>query len=145
MSKTQRTERNEQIVERFLIESHGNRPEVVDELVTEDVRLHGFPGGDPANRDEYKQFFVNLNAAFPGMTTQVPLVIANDHYVAARWRVVGTHRAPFAGIPATGKNVDFSGMVIYRMEGDRIAETWLQPDSVTLLQQLGAMPEPEAA
>jgi len=29
-------------------------------------------------------------------------------------------------------------MVIYRLKFDRIAETWLQPDNLTLSRQLGA-------
>jgi steroid delta-isomerase-like uncharacterized protein len=133
-------ESNKSVVQRFFAATHSGRPEVVDELVAPEVVLHGFPGGNPRNRDEYRRFFEELNAAFPGMAFDVHAMIAEGDQVAVRFSVRGVHRAPFAGIPARGKAVDFTGMVIYRLREGRICETWLQPDNVTLLRQLGALP-----
>jgi predicted ester cyclase len=35
--------------------------------------------------------------------------------------------------------VSFTGMVLYRMEAARIAETWLHVDELALLNQIGAI------
>jgi predicted ester cyclase len=40
--------------------------------------------------------------------------------------------------------VRFSGVSVYRMAGDRIAESWYVYDLMGLLQQLGVLPAPAA-
>jgi predicted ester cyclase len=136
---------NKAIVRRFLGDAHAGRLHSFDELVAPDVVLHGFPGGDPRDRDEYKTFFAGLNAAFSAMRFDVLALVAEDDCVAARFRVRGEHRATYAGLAATGRAVDFGGMVLYRLSEGRIVETWLQPDNLSLLQQLGAVPNLSAA
>lgn len=131
---------NKDVVRRFLDDTLHNRLEAFEALVAEDVVLHGFSGGNPHDRAEYREFFVVLNAAFPGMRFSTDSLIADDEFVAARFTVQGVHRADLAGIPATGRTVEFTGMVIYRLRENRICETWLQPDNLTMLQQLGALP-----
>jgi steroid delta-isomerase-like uncharacterized protein len=57
--------------------------------------------------------------------------------VLARTTWHGTHRGEFAGIPATGKPVILTALMIHRLEDGRIAETWPQLDLLNGLQQLG--------
>jgi len=40
------------------------------------------------------------------------------------------------GIPPTGKTVNFSGMVMHRIEHGRFAESWNEIDLLTIKQQL---------
>jgi predicted ester cyclase len=49
------------------------------------------------------------------------------------------------GIPPTGKQVDFQGISIHRIEGGKVAEGWVTFDALGMLQQLGAVPEPARA
>ena len=44
------------------------------------------------------------------------------------------------GIAATGKQVTMTGILIYRIVGDKIVEEWLQYDVMGVMQQLGAIP-----
>jgi predicted ester cyclase len=60
--------------------------------------------------------------------------------VAARIQVEGTHMGPGLGVPPTGQSVLFSGMLIARMSGGRIAESWNNLDQLGLLRQVGALP-----
>ncbi len=46
------------------------------------------------------------------------------------------------GIPASGKPVDFSGIIIDRYADGKIAEHWELVDMMTLMQQIGAVPGP---
>jgi hypothetical protein len=48
------------------------------------------------------------------------------------------HRGEFLGIPASGRAIDDTGLFLLRLEGQRIAEFWAQPDQLGLLKQLGA-------
>ena len=56
-----------------------------------------------------------------------------------------THRADFIGIPATGQAVVISSLNLFRFQGDRIAEHWVEYDTYGFLQQLGAAPVPAQA
>lgn len=141
MTATDTIERNKRNIRRFFEDTHANRVDVVDELATPDVVTHGFPGGNPEGRDAYKQFFVGLNKAFPDMRSTIESMVADSEQVAVRFTVTGTHSAPYMGIPPQGRKVNFTGMVLYRLRDGRIAEVWLHPDNVTILQQLGVIPE----
>jgi predicted ester cyclase len=48
------------------------------------------------------------------------------------------------GTPATGKDVEFTGITVSRCENGRIVEEWELTDTIGLLGQVGALPEPAA-
>jgi steroid delta-isomerase-like uncharacterized protein len=145
MTTHERIEENRRNVLRFLEDTHSGRFDVIDELVAPSIRTHGFPGPDPDSRASYRRFFEDLESAFPRMELAVHDTVAGEGRVAVRFSVRAVHSGDYLGIPATGRRVDFNGMVLYRLEGGKIAETWLHPDNLTLLQQLGAAPEAQAA
>lgn len=82
-------------------------------------------------------------AAFPRYELIVDDIIAEGDKVVLRATARGTHEGEFAGIPPTGRDVEFAAIIIYRIEDGLIAETWIQADMVGLLQQLGALPLPD--
>jgi predicted ester cyclase len=47
------------------------------------------------------------------------------------------------GIPPTGKEVEVTGITLYRIQGGKIVESWNVEDKFGLLRQIGAFPEPE--
>ncbi len=47
--------------------------------------------------------------------------------------------------PPSGNQVTITGITIHRIEDDRIAEEWEMPDNLGMMQQIGAIPEPEGA
>ena len=61
----------------------------------------------------------------------------------ARVAFRGTHRGEFQGIPPTGKEVAFSSMKFNRVVDAKVEEHWVELDLFGLMQQLGAIPEPE--
>lgn len=135
--------RNRETVEAFLAGTHSPDIEdvhVIDRTVSTAIVCHGFPGGDPTDRESYKDFFRIFRKSFSGMTFDVDALVADDHFVAARWRVEARHTGDFAGVAADGRRVEFAGLVLYRMEDGLIAETWLQIDELGLLGQIGALP-----
>jgi predicted ester cyclase len=52
------------------------------------------------------------------------------------------HHGPFMGIPATGKSATVSGIDIHLLRNGKLAEHWDVVDILSLLQQLGAFPQP---
>lgn len=61
--------------------------------------------------------------------------------MVGRWRGEGTQEGEFAGIPAKGKRISFTGTTIYRVENGKVAEEIGEEDAWLELRQLGAIPE----
>lgn len=136
-------ETNRRVAEAFLAGTHSHDIEdvrVIDDTVAERVVCHGFPGGDPFDHDSYKGFFRGFRQSFKDMEWKVHALVADETFVAARWQIWATHSGDFAGVEADGRRITFDGMVLYRMENGRIAETWLHINEVMLLSQIGAIP-----
>ena len=60
-------------------------------------------------------------------------------------RVAARTRASSPGIAPTGKDVTVSGLTISRFEGGKVVEEWTTWDTLGMLVQLGAIPEPARA
>jgi len=46
------------------------------------------------------------------------------------------------GIPATGKQISFGGINLFRLENGKVEEDWVYRDTVGMMRQLGALPAP---
>jgi steroid delta-isomerase-like uncharacterized protein len=104
-----------------------------------DCRFYGW-GPEPLDSNGYKGFMSALLAAFPDSRVVIDDVIAEGDKVAVRHRLQGTHQAEFQGIPATGRQVEVNGIVIFRIANGKIAEAWLNADIMGMMQQLGVVP-----
>jgi predicted ester cyclase len=89
-----------------------------------------------------KQEAADFRRGFPDVISTIEDLIAEGDKVVARWRSRATHRGEYMGITPTGKNVEFTGISMYRIEGGKIAESWNSEDQFGLIRQLGAVPEP---
>ncbi len=119
---------------------------VADEMVTSDFVVHtAGKVGEIRGREGIKQYFAALRAAFPDLTFTIEDHIAEGDRVVTRWSASGTHRGDFQGLPATGKQIQLSGIDVDRIENGKIAECWMNMDELGLLQQLGVVPDLAAA
>jgi predicted ester cyclase len=135
-------ERNKAIVRRFK-ESQGTPEEAAVmrevmapqykrlragmENVAANARDQGFPNPGP-----------NLRDAFPDRIDVIEDIIADGDRVGLLFRVSGTQRGNFYGIPATGRKIDIHEIGFFRLVEGRIVETWFMADEAGLLLQLGA-------
>ena len=131
-------EHNKRVSRRILEQgfNEGNLDAVVDGF-TPDAAIHD-PGTDFRGPAELRQGLTALRNAFPDFHFTVEEQLAEGDRVAIRYRGQGTHRGEFLGIPATGHRIDYTGLLLVRVEGERIAEFWAQPDQLGLLKQLGS-------
>ncbi len=121
----------------------GGQIDLVDELTTEDLVDHeqGLPGQPPGR--EGVKFFINaMRGAFPDIRAKAiePTLVHGD-LEAAHVVLTGTHRGELMGVAATNRSVEFETLDIIRVEGGRVAEHWGVTDVMSLMQQLGALPE----
>ena len=90
--------------------------------------------------EELKEHIELFEAAFPSYEIQVEDVIAEGDKVVLRATLRGSHANDFMGVPASGKQVTATGIIIYRIEGGKIVQHWMNFDTLGLMQQLGAVP-----
>ena len=92
--------------------------------------------------DALKQHIAEAEAAFPRyeMIGEDLIVDGDKEVLRFAWR--GTHQGSFMGIPATGKQINVPGIIIYRLAANKnneikIVEHWMQVDAAALMQQIG--------
>jgi steroid delta-isomerase-like uncharacterized protein len=103
------------------------------------------PGLEPT-KEGVLEFFRLYKAAFPDLRFVPEDFIAEGDKVVVRVRASGTHSGDFMGIPATGKQIDVQLIDIIRFEDDGLGhEHWGVADVMTMMQQLGVIPEPTPA
>ena len=79
-----------------------------------------------------------LRRAFPDRVDTGVEIIAEGDMVGYLFKLQGTHRGNFFGIPPTGKTVDVYEVGIFKLIDGRISEAWFMADELALLRQLGA-------
>src|SRR3954453_12684048 len=100
-------------------------------IVDPGVEIHGPRALQPAMR--------GLLTAFPDLQITVEEEIEEGDRLAVRYRGEGAHLGAWRGIPARGARISYTGILIVRFDGARIAEYRSQPDLLGLLQQLGVV------
>ena len=134
---------NKEIVARF-IEEFKNKAnhDIVDELLTTDFVHHLADPRLPPGRDAIKLLGQSIVAGFPDVHATVEELLADGDFVVERTTARATNTGEFNGIPATGKQVAWTEIHIYRLKDGKIAEQWSEIDLLGLLTQLGAVPAP---
>lgn len=137
------TETNKAIVRRYLEQVIGEgRADLVEEFLTESIELHGT--GLAPGLAAIEQWVAMLDAAFPDRQLTIDDVVAEGDRVVVRTTVTGTHQGEMQGIPATGNSVTQPSITIFRLANGKIVEGWFAADNLSMMQQLGVIPAPQA-
>jgi len=111
------------------------------ELLTEDfiANVPGLP--DPLHgREVWRQGARAMLDAFPDLKIDVQDMFGTGDKVTVLVNFHGTHQGAFQQFEATGRRVAYRSVEVYRIEGDRIAEEWVAPDMLSLMQQIAPAP-----
>ena len=57
----------------------------------------------------------------------------------------GTHQGEVMGVTPSGNRVEVPEITIVRVSGGKIEETWTSYDTLGMLPQIGAIPQPSSA
>ncbi len=134
------SEENKAIVRRIIEDFNQGDLDSVVELSAPDFVNHSAPPGLPPTREGWKQLLAMFRAGFPDIHFHIEHLIAEGDLAMVRFTGHGTHHDEIMGIPATGKEVSFSGVVILRFADGRMVERWEQFDVMGMMVQLGAIP-----
>ena len=134
-------EENKAVVRRFFAALDDQDIDAVGDLLASDYRLH-FDGNPEMDRGAGIGFFGAFLAAFPDISHQVQDQLAEGDRIATRILVRGTHQNEMMGIPPTGKEIAISAINMIRIDQGKIAEHWVNSDSLGMMMQLGVVPPP---
>ena len=92
--------------------------------------------------DAVRGYYAASRAAFPDQRNRVLAMHHADAGVIVEFELMGTHRGPLRGIPATGR--DFTcrmiALFLFAEGSDRIVCERVYFDGATILRQLGLVP-----
>jgi steroid delta-isomerase-like uncharacterized protein len=114
----------------------GREDQVEAVLAADFVDHNPIPGQAPGPAG-FRQWLRAARGAFPDLTATVQDVVAESDRLAGRVRYRGTHRGPFLGLAATGREVDFEAFHFVRFRDQQIAEWWGTADLLTVVEQVG--------
>ena len=138
-------EENKALVRRWFAETDRGNTGIVDELCAPDYVDHSPPLPDMGRGSAaVQQANAALRAAFSGTVHTIEDQIAEGDKVVTRLRARATFTGELLGIPPNVKEVEITGISIHRVAGGKLVEHWGNFDSLSFMQQLGAVPSPEA-
>lgn len=134
---------NRQLVRRFVEDVfNGREYDALEEFWASDYVQHGPGHGVEMDRDTAREHMEMIHSAFPDVDCVEEACVCEGDWVASHYTYRGTHEGEFNGIEPTGIEAEIGGMVLNRIEDGRIAESWVYPDFMSLMEQLGAFEAP---
>jgi steroid delta-isomerase-like uncharacterized protein len=139
---TMTTEANKALVRRWIEEGwNAGNLSIVDEIYDPNVVQYEPSSPAPVTSSEaLKQYVGTFLTAFPGIHFTIDDLLAEGDKVLWRFTARGTHTGPLMNIPPTGKSTNVTGMVLFRVANDKIAEVWVNFDTLGMLQAIGVIP-----
>ena len=122
------TEQNRQLIRDYIDLAASDKQALIDKYVA-----------DP----ELKEHIILFEEAMPGYQLHVEDILADGDKVVVRAQTVGTHTGPLFGVPGSGREVRVPLIIIYQIENGKIVDHWMQADTLSLMQQIGAVPVAE--
>ena len=112
-----------------------------DEVLARNFVSYAFDGvrsrtGTKKHSAALRNSFADLHI---GVHENVGVLVEND-LVALRTIVTGTHTGDYAGVAATGKQIQTSVSHFFRVRDDQLSEHWQVMDTYRILARIGAVP-----
>ncbi|GGW37454.1 ester cyclase [Streptomyces xantholiticus] len=107
----------------------------IPDHISHGTRADGFDGV------EHLREWVRIQRdSFPDLHVVVEDWIEEGDKIVQRFTARGTHSgADYYGIPASGRKIEISGIVIDHFVDGKIVESWFSMDGMELAQQLGML------
>lgn len=108
-------------------------------ICTPDFVLH-IAGNPDRDITTAKTFTKDLVAAVPDLHHPIVELVAEGDKVCYRGRYEGTQTGSYLGAAQTNGRLSATGMGMLRIADGKVAEVWIWPDAMTVMQQLGVLP-----
>jgi predicted ester cyclase len=138
-------EHNKNLVRRYFEEAP-KQPSVYDEILAASFQVHALhhatitTEGGEAGPALFKAFARIMQAAWADQQMIVNELIAEGDRVMARWTFRGRHVGDAFGVVATGQEIFYAGINIFRVADGKLAESWDMFDRLWIWQQMAVLP-----
>jgi predicted ester cyclase len=134
---------NEREVRAFLRDvinqHHGDQ---AGQFLTRGMQWHGGTVGTVRGRKDVAGLFAGVVASLPDVHASIKDIFGEGDQVVLRVVVRGTQKGSLLGIPATGRNIRWDGVDIYRLRGGKISAIWAGDDWSAILFYTGTYKAP---
>ena len=133
------TAENKEVVRQFYeLTMNQTKPANLDPIMAEDFIDHGETlFGSPRGREILESGIDYVHGILPDLHVSLEDMIASGDMVGVRGTMRVTHSGPLAGVPATGNELKWNGIALFRVTDGKIAERWFNSDSLNICIQLG--------
>lgn len=114
------------------------------DVTAEDVVAHGARPDEPPGFEGVKKTMLWLASVFADQRWEIHNVIGDGDMVAVHCTHHGRHTGPLMGIAPTNREVAYDYVHILRFQDGKAVEYWSVRDDMTLMRQLGVLPERSA-
>ena len=141
MASSKQEEINKQVVSQFFELLGRHDTERMEQLLVSSTHYSFHPSGMPhMDWNGHKQLLATITRAFPDLHHNIKDTVAEGDKVAVRLNVTGTHKGEFQGIPPSGRKLSLDEMAFLTIIDGRITEGWITSDTMSFMQQIGAIP-----
>jgi steroid delta-isomerase-like uncharacterized protein len=111
-------------------------------LMADDFVEHEEMPGLAPTKEGVLDMFRMYRAAFPDMQMNAEEVLVSGDRTVTRGRATGTHQGELMGMPPSGKRIEVKFIDIMQFnDAGVVREHWGLMDMLSMMQQLGAIPE----
>ena len=131
-------EKNKNLVKKLHHIWNSGEVNLIPEVYAENIIVHWVKGwGLPSKGlQEIEQSILNTRNIFENWHEEVLDLIADEDKVTSRYLSTGVHKQDYMGVPASGKNIEFQEISIYRIDDNKVVEQWCLGDDLHLLSQI---------
>jgi len=143
MSEQTQVEANKKIARDYIQRVFNqHQPDLASNFVTPDVVWHGGILGDVAGAENVTGMLRSFIGPLADLHAVEQDVIAEGDLVMLRLVITATQRGDLLGVPASGRQIRWNAVDIYRIADGRISEEWAADDAADIMYQLGAFNPP---
>jgi predicted ester cyclase len=139
-------QRYDELVRAFVAAVNGDDDERIDAIAARSFLSYDVHG--TRSRTGFKRYVSDLHRSFSGLRFEVHEnigVLVEGDLVALRTIITGTHTGDYAGVVATGSQIQTSASHIFRVRDDVLVEHWPVVDTYRILVAIGAIPPAASA
>ena len=135
------SEQNKAVFEKLMSALNAKDMAAMESLIADDfVDNDAMPGMAPGRQGMIDMMGMFVGA-FPDLNVVVEHWVAEGDLVVGVMTTKGTQTGEFMGMPASGKKFSVREIHMVRVANGKMAEHWGLSNEMSMMQQLGLMPE----
>ena len=135
------SEQNKAVFQKMMSALNSKDLTTLESVVADDFVDHDAMPGMAADREGMINMMYMFLGAFPDLNITVNQWVAEGNLVVGAMTTSGTQTGEFMGMPPSGKKFSMSEMHMVRVANGKIVEHWGVGDHMSMMQQLGFVPE----